>query len=180
MGESNMRTIIRQETESDWEEVCKVIKKAFETVGYSDHDEHNLVNRLRKSDSFIPELSLVAERDEEIIGYILFTKINVNKETLLALAPLAVRPDMQNKGIGSRLVKEGHKKAIALGYKGCIVLGNKEYYERFGYERAGKFHITAPFDVPEDNFLAVELEADSLRDINGIVVYAKEFFEQII
>lgn len=172
-----MRTIIRQETESDWKEVYKVIKKAFETVGYSDHDEHNLVNRLRKSDSFVPELSLVAERDEEIIGYILFTKINVNKETLLALAPLAVRTDFQNKGIGSRLVKEGHKRAISLGYKGCIVLGSKEYYSRFGYESAGKFHITAPFDVPEDNFMAIELSEDGLKDAQGIVVYAKEFFE---
>lgn len=172
-----MRTIIRQETESDWNEVYKVIKKAFETVEYSDHDEHNLVNRLRKSDSFVPQLSLVAERDKEIIGYILFTKINVNKETLLALAPLAVRTDFQNKGIGSRLVKEGHKKAIALGYKGCIVLGNKEYYSRFGYESAGNYHITAPFDVPEDNFMAIELSKDGLKDAHGIVVYAKEFFE---
>ncbi|MSS63458.1 GNAT family N-acetyltransferase [Velocimicrobium porci] len=172
-----MRTIIRQETREDRDNVYKVIKKAFETVEHSDHDEQNLVNRLRESDSFIPELSLVAEKDKKIIGYILFTKVSVNKETLLALAPLAVHPDMQNKGIGKRLIKEGHKRAVSMGYKGCIVLGHHEYYKKSGYQPASLFHIVAPFDVPDKNYMAIELTEHGLENIAGTVVYAKEFYE---
>lgn len=172
-----MRTIIRQETKEDFDSVYEVIKRAFETVEYSEHNEQNLVNRLRKSNSFIPELSLVAQRDKKVIGYILFTKINVNKEILLALAPLAVHPDMQNKGIGGRLVKEGHKRAASLGYKGCIVLGHHEFYKEYGYRPASSFHIMAPFDVPDENYMAVELIEHGLDNVTGTVVYDGEFYE---
>ena len=173
--EGNM--IIRQESEKDQESVYEVVKSAFATLEISNHDEQDLVNRLRKSACFVPELSLVAEEDGEIVGYILFTEMKAGNTILLALAPLAVRPDRQNQKIGSRLVEAGHKIARERGYKGCIVVGHADYYPKLGYQPASKYGITAPFEVPDDNFMAIEFLTGSLNDVSGTIEYAKEFFE---
>ena len=115
---------IRQESKNDYEEVYNVIKTAFETAEHSDGNEQDLVVALRKSDNFIPELSLVAVMDNKIVGYILFTKIKVDKQEELALAPLVVLPEYQKQGIGRTLIQEGHKKAKELGYHYSVVLGS--------------------------------------------------------
>ena len=172
-----MKIKIRTEKASDHHDVFFVVKSAFETAEFSDHDEHNLINRLRKSDSFVPKLSLVAEYNNKIVGHILFTEIAVGENTLVALAPLAVIPEMQGKGIGGKLILEGHKIASQLGYKGSIVMGHDKYYPRFGYRKASFYNITAPFDVPEECFMAIELQRGGLDDVQGVVKYAKEFFE---
>jgi len=169
--------IVRQENEKDQESVYEVVKSAFATLEISNHDEQDLVTRLRKSASFVPELSLVAEEDGEIVGYILFTEMKAGNTILLALAPLAVRPDRQNQKIGSRLVEAGHKIARERGYKGCIVVGHADYYPKLGYQPASKYGITAPFEVPDDNFMAIEFLTGSLNDVSGTIEYAKEFFE---
>ncbi|MFX3631412.1 MAG: GNAT family N-acetyltransferase [Candidatus Pristimantibacillus sp.] len=173
-----MHIIIRQEQIEDINEVYQVVQKAFEYADHSDHDEHNLVNRLRNSSKYIPELSLVAEYEDKIVGHILFTEIKVSDQTLIALAPLAVLPDMQSKGIGKLLIMEGHKIAAQLGYKGSIVLGHDKYYPKFGYKKASQYGIEAPFEVSEYNFMALELIDRGLLDVHGLVEYAKEFFEK--
>ena len=165
---------IRQENKNDYEEVYNVIKKAFEVAEHSDGNEHNLVIALRKSNNFIPELSLVAINDNKIVGYILFTKIKIGKYEELALAPLGVLPEYQRQGIGSELIKEGHKIAKKLGYHYSIVLGNEKYYTKFGYVPAIKYEIKSPFDVPSKNFMAIKLNDTDIK-IHGIVEYAKEF-----
>ncbi len=78
---------IRQENKNDYEEVYNVIKLAFETAEHSNGNEQELVVALRKSSSFIPEMSLVAVIDNKIVGYILFTKTKIGKYEELALAP---------------------------------------------------------------------------------------------
>ena len=83
---------IRQENQSDYETVYKIIKEAFATAEQSDGNEQDLVVALRNSRAFIPELSLVAVEDKNVIGHILFTKAKVGKNTVLALAPLSVHP----------------------------------------------------------------------------------------
>ena len=88
--------IIRQERPEDYDTVYHVVKEAFENAEYTDGNEQNLVAALRKSKSFIPELSLVAVEDEKIVGHILFTKAVVQGVEVLALAPLSVLPDYQN------------------------------------------------------------------------------------
>ena len=95
--------IIRQERPEDYDTVYHVVKEAFENAEYTDGNEQNLVAALRKSKSFIPELSLVAVEDEKIVGHILFTKAVVQGVEVLALAPLSVLPDYQNRGIGLSL-----------------------------------------------------------------------------
>lgn len=174
-----MNITIRQENEKDYKISEEVIRLAFENEEHSDQSEHLLVNRLRKGDSFIKELSMVAESDKEIVGHILFTKalIDNNKEQFetLALAPVSVLPKYQGMGIGSKLIQEGLKRAKEMGYKSVIVLGHDKYYPKFGFKVASKFGIKAPFEVPDEAFMALELAPNGLDNVNGVVVYSKEF-----
>ena len=106
-----MKITIRQERKSDHTTVFKLLHSAFEQEEYSDHQEQFLVERLRQSDAFLPALSLVATNEEKIVGYILLTKIQIDSGTTLfdalALAPVAVLPSFQHKGIGSQLILRG-------------------------------------------------------------------------
>jgi predicted N-acetyltransferase YhbS len=172
---------IRQESEKDYKLSEIVIEKAFENEKYSDHKEHLLVAKLRKSDVFVPELCLVAELNEEIVGHIMLTKLLIKngekKYQSLALAPVSVLPAYQNKNIGSKLINESLKIAKEMDFKSVIVLGHDKYYPRFGFRPASKCGIKAPFDVPDESFMALELKDGSLDGIAGTVVYNKEFFE---
>jgi len=174
-----MQINIRKESIEDYKQVFALIKEAFITEPFSDFTEQFLVERLRKSDAFIPELSMVAELEGEIIGQILLTKIKIKTKdesfNSLALAPVSVKPSFQNKGIGGQLILQAHAKAIELGYKSVVLLGHQEYYPRFGYEKASKFGITLPFDVPDENCMAIELVEEGLNGVSGMVEYPKEF-----
>ena len=165
---------IRQENKKDYDEVYNVVKTAFETAEHSDGNEQDLVVDLRKSKNFIPKLSLVAVYDDKIVGYILFTKINIGKYEELALAPLAVLPEYQRQGIGKKLIEEGHKIAKKLGYHFSVVLGSEKYYPKSGYVLASRYGIKAPFEVADENFMAIKLKDTNLK-ISGTVEYAKEF-----
>ncbi len=166
--------LIRQEQLNDYDYVYDVVKKAFLNAEHSDGNEQELVVALRKSNSFIPELSLVAIEKEKIVGHILFTKITIEKQTELALAPLSVLPSYQNKGIGLALIKQGHKKAKELGYQYSIVLGHSKYYSKAGYKPASVFGIKAPFKVSDENFMAIKLK-ENAQNIQGIVKYDETF-----
>lgn len=167
--------IIRQEKGTDFAAVRKVLTTAFEQ-----EDEAGLVELLRMDQAFISELSLVAELDGKVIGYILFTKISIVAEDgitneSLALAPMAVLPAYQNKGVGVELVKAGLDAARKSGYTSVIVLGHHTYYPRFAFRPAAEWYINAPFNVPSDAFMALELVPGSLKEVRGTVVYAKPF-----
>lgn len=176
-----MNINIRQETPADYQAVAKVIEAAFKNEPFRDQQEHFLVERLRKSDAFIPELSLVAEMNGEIVGHILLTKIKIKNEQesfdSLALAPVSVKPDYQKKGIGSQLIQTAHFLAKAMGFKSIVLLGHKDYYPKFGYELTSKYDIHLPFDVPEENCMVLALIEGGLKEVNGVVVYADAFFE---
>lgn len=168
--------IIRQEKPQDILAVYDVVKAAFEHMAFASHDEQDLVNRLRKSAAFIPELSLVAEQDGRIVGHILFTKMKIGEHLSLALAPVAVLPEFHGQGIGSALILEGHRIARELGYRSVIVVGHAYYYPRFGYRWASLYGIKAPFEVPQDAFMALELVPGGLNGVSGMIEYAPEFF----
>lgn len=173
-----MNVIIRQEAVSDYPAVGELNRLAF-----NQESEAKLVDALRKNESvFIPELSIVAETDNEIVGYILFTRIEIVEAaipvaTALALAPVAVTPSFQGKGIGGRLIGTGLAKAASLGFGSVIVLGHQSYYPRFGFLQASKWNIKCPYDVPVDVFMARELLAGALENVSGTVRYPKEFDE---
>jgi predicted N-acetyltransferase YhbS len=172
-----LNIFIRQEQEKDIDAVYQVVKTAFETMELASGDEQDLVNRLRESNAFIPELSLVAEQDGKIIGHILFTRMKIGEHVSLALAPVAVLPDCQGQGVGNKLILEGHRIAKELGYRSVIVVGHPRYYPRFGYRPASRWMIAAPFKVPDEAFMAFELADAGLEGVSGEIEYAKEFFE---
>lgn len=165
---------IRKEEVKDYNEIHEVVKEAFSSAKHKDGNEQDLVNELRKSVSYIPELSLVAEKNGKIIGHIMFTKAKVGQTTVLALAPLSVLPQYQQKGVGTALIKEGHRIAKNLGYGYCVVLGSETYYTRLDYVPADTLGIFPSFDVPRENFMAYKLIENALQ-VNGIMEYAKEF-----
>ncbi|MFZ4929874.1 GNAT family N-acetyltransferase [Chryseobacterium sp. Mn2064] len=171
---------IRQEDEKDYRQVFELTEEAFRDMEHSDHQEHFLVEKLRKSEAFIPELSLVAEDENgKIAGHILFTRIQIvnGSESFesLALAPVSVKPEFQNQGLGGQLIREGHRIAKELGYQSVILIGHEKYYPRFGYEKTSNFGISFPFEIPEENGMAIELIKDGLKNKKGMVKYPKEF-----
>lgn len=171
--------IIRQETESDHKEVFSVVELAFKDAKFADQTEQFLVERLRKSEAFIPELSIVAEFEGKIVGHILLTNIKIKNESTvhnsLALAPVSVLPDYQGRGIGGKLIIESHRKAKELGYKSIVLLGHEKYYPKFGYVQADEYGIELSFEVPKENCMVIELVEDGLKDVSGMVEYPKEF-----
>ncbi|MBD0350138.1 MAG: N-acetyltransferase [Flavisolibacter sp.] len=170
-----MKVVIREETAADYSAVYDLNKAAFEQ-----DTEAKLVELLRDSNAFIPHLSLVATIDDKVVGHILFTKIKIrddkgNEYDSLALAPMAVKPELQKQGIGGQLIRYGLAKARELGHTSVIVVGHEHYYPKFGFVPAGKWNIKAPFEVPANVFMAVELVEDGLKDISGTVEYPQEF-----
>ncbi|MDM1293337.1 N-acetyltransferase [Sphingobacterium sp. N143] len=171
---------IRQEVSADHRAVFELVQRAFENSEHTDHQEQYLVEKLRQSAAFIPELSLVAEIDHQLVGYILLTRIDIvdddnQAHQSLALAPIAVLPEFQDQGIGGKLIVTAHQIAKELGFGSVILLGHAAYYPKFGYQAASKYAINMPFDVPDENCMAIELHPGSLTDVKGMVVYPKEF-----
>ncbi|GAA0341950.1 N-acetyltransferase [Oceanobacillus oncorhynchi subsp. oncorhynchi] len=177
-----MNINLRKEHPTDYQQTEALIEQAFRNEEMSDQQEHLLVQRIRTSNAFIPELSIIAvNQQNNILGQILFSKITIenNEKTTasLALAPVSVHPDYQKQGIGSMLIKEGLEQAKAAGYPSVIVLGHADYYPRFGFKPASLWGIQAPFDVPDEAFMALELTPGALKDVRGVVQYSEAFSE---
>lgn len=166
--------IIKQETSTDYEEIYNVVKKAFLNAEHRDGNEQDLVNELRKGDAYIPELSLVAKIDDQIVGHIMFTQAAVGKDSVLVLAPLAVLPEYQRQGIGKALINQGHEIALKLGYEYIVVLGSEDYYPKFGYMPANQLGINIPEGIPTINFMTIKLN-ENAKAISGDIKYPKEF-----
>lgn len=164
--------IIRTEQLYDFDEIRTVVKTAFAGAEHTDGDEHNLVERLRSTKEYIPELSFVAEIKGKIVGYAMFSQINIGMSKAIALAPLAVLPDFQNHGIGRALIDAGHRKAKEGDYYCSVVLGFPEYYSRSGYLPALPFGIEAPFEVPTQFYMVFPFKPHLPH---GTVKYSEAF-----
>jgi putative acetyltransferase len=143
-----------------------------------------MISALRKNKKFIPELSLVAEINGKVVGHILFFPINIisgeKSYEVLSLAPVAVLPKLQRKGIGKKLVIEGLKKSKDIGFKAVVVLGHPTYYPKFGFEPASKWNIKPPIeDVPDETSMALELVEGSLKGKAGVIEYPAEYNEAL-
>lgn len=169
-----MSLLVRQEQPADYDVVYQVVRAAFATAEQSDGNEQDLIVALRNSGAFVPGLSLVAECDGVIVGHILFTRVSVGREVELALAPLSVLPAYQGRGIGQALMARGHEAARRLGYDYSVVLGHPRYYPKAGYVPASEYGIKAPFDVPNESFMALKLNPDA-ANLDGSVEYDPAF-----
>lgn len=167
--------IIRAEQPGDVLAIEAINRQAFGRPG-----EANLVNALRPS---LPrrDYSRVALLDGKPVGHILFSPILIDTgdrvESALALAPMAVLPEVQGQGIGSALVRDGLETLRQLGERIVVVLGHSDFYPRFGFQTASKYGIRAPFEVPDPVFMVIELQPGALQGIQGTVRYPPAFDE---
>ncbi|BES63817.1 N-acetyltransferase [Gottschalkiaceae bacterium SANA] len=183
MSEKEIEYWIQPEQEENYSEVEALVKEAFMGLENGNPMEPVLVKKLRKGDSFVPGLSLIAHDGEKILGHILLTRIRIvgpDKEILsLAMAPVSVLPDMQNQGIGGELIRVSIEMAKAMEYGSIIVLGHPEYYPRFGFQSTEKWQIRASFEVPAEALMGLELEKGALAGSSmGIIEYPAVFFEE--
>lgn len=168
---------IRTETKNDFKHVFNLNYTAF---GNRD-DEAKLVEQIRFSDGFIPELSIVAEAQGDIVGHLMLSKAKLTNEVgdkeVIVLAPVAVLPEFQKKGIGSKLIKEGLKRAKKEGYGLVFLIGHPDYYPKFGFQpaRAHGMELTQ-YQVPDDVFMVCELTDGELENSGGELHYPKAFF----
>jgi len=161
---------IRHERRADERTVHAVNALAFEQPLEAD-----LVAAIQRDRLVI--CSLVAEMAGEIVGHILFTPVTIEASEVRAvgLAPMAVSPDYQRRGIGTSLVKAGLAACVRLGLEVVVVLGHPEFYPRFGFLPASRFGLRCEFPVPDEVFMATELVEGALSGRQGLVRYLRHF-----
>jgi len=136
---------IRQEKPSDYNEVYELVKISFAANSDDDGTTSDYLNEIRKKDTFIPELSLVAEEDGKIIGQIVLYKMNIDtkdeKFTELLLSPICVHPKYFRKGIARAMIENAFNIAKGLGYKAVFLCGDPELYKKFGFRPSFEYNI---------------------------------------
>jgi putative acetyltransferase len=166
-----MSPSIRPEGPADAAAIRRVLEAAFPTAA-----EARLVESLRAG-GHLP-VSLVAEDDETIVGCIAFSPVRIDGEspegTGLGLAPLAILPAHQRRGIGGRLVREGLEACRRAGYGFVVVLGEPAYYRRFGFDRADRRGLGNEYEADEA-FLVLELRDGAIAGLGGVVRFGPEF-----
>ena len=167
--------IIRREQPEDRAAVHRVHERAFGQPAEAD-----LVDRLRACGQ--ATVSLVAVCRGEVVGHILFSPVTIESgdeggpAAALGLAPMAVEPEHQRLGIGTRLVEAGLERCREARHAGAVVLGHADYYPRFGFVPASRYGLTSQYDVPDEVFMALELTAGAFAG-GGKVRYHAEFDE---
>lgn len=164
--------IIREECADDVEAIREVNEKAF---GQS--EESRIVETLRLNAGVL--LSLVATLKERVIGHILYSPVSIstNGDKIIGagLGPMAVLPEYQRQGIGSKLIENGNKILQESGFPFIVVLGHPEYYPRFGFKPASHYAIKCEWDVPDDVFMILVNDQSKLEGVSGLAKYRQEF-----
>ncbi len=148
-------------------------RKAEATVGVTD-----TVEDIQRVISHSAAIVLVAEQAGQPVGHILFSPVTLTGQVdlaLMGLAPMAVVPEQQNTGIGSALVEAGLEACRDKGICAVVVLGHPSYYPRFGFAPASGYDIDSDYDVPDEIFMALELETGALANRAGRICYHPVF-----
>lgn len=160
---------IREEHPDDVAAVREVNRRAF-----GQDQESNIVDALRTNRAAL--LSLVATVNDQVVGHIMFSPLTVGENVnAVALGPMAVAPEYQRQGIGTKLIEAGDRKIKEAGYPFIIVVGHAEYYPRFGFRLASEYGIECEWDVPDQAFMLLVLDEVKMQSVSGLAKYRHEF-----
>ena len=161
--------ILREETTADIDAITEVTIAAFKNLPVSNQTEQFIIKALRSADALT--MSLVAEIDERVVGHIAFSPVVISDGTKdwYGLGPVSVLPEYQKQGIGKSLVNEGLSSLKQLGGQGCALVGDPNYYKRFGFKN---FPELIHEGVPQEVFLVLPF---SEKIPQGIVVFNEGF-----
>lgn len=170
---------IRTEKASDYDDIFQLHYLAF---GNRDK-ESKLNERIRLSEQFVPDLALVAEENDRVVGHALFSKAEIvdgdQSHDVIVLAPIAVLPDCQKQGIGSKLIHEGLRRCTKLGYDLVFLIGHPTYYPKFGFKPARMLGFDLKqFQVRDDVFMVYEINHEIGSVAKGELRYPQSFFDR--
>ena len=161
--------IIRKEMVSDIQAITEVTIAAFKTLHISNHTEQFIINALRAANALT--ISLVAEIKEKVVGHIGFSPVTISDGSIgwYGLGPISVLPEYQKQGIGQSLINEGLSMLKDLGGQGCALVGDPNYYKRFGFRNYPELIHEG---VPQEVFFALPFTENVPQ---GIVVFHEGF-----
>jgi len=170
-----VRPTIRAERDGDRGAIAAVHEAAFARP-----EEARLVDALRAGGKAVVSLVAVADgaAGAVIVGHVLFSPMTIEglgAAACAGLAPVAVLPAYQRRGIGGALVRAGLDACRSAGHGAAVVLGDPAYYSRFGFVPARRFGLSSEYDAPADAFMALELRPGALAGAGGLCRYAEEF-----
>lgn len=168
---------IRKIKNEDYEMITDLTIEAFTNSEHGYGGEADLVKNIRKLDSYDDNLELVATENNQIIGHALLSEVKIKENNLsgLALAPISVSTERQNQKIGSQLMQEIEKKAVQTNFNFIVILGDPNFYKRFGYKEAQTFNIKAPFEVPKEFYLIKMIKDNNSTNYAGTIEYNSAF-----
>jgi len=149
------RITIRSESDSDVSAIGDVTAAAFRTLDISGHTEHFIIEALRAARALA--ISLVADRDGEVIGHVAFSPVTMSDGTpgWYGLGPVSVLPAYQGRGVGKALIQEGLSRLRAMNARGCCLVGHPHYYRRFGFQNPAGLAVEG---VPPEAFFALSFD----------------------
>lgn len=158
---------IRNEEESDYQRVEEITRKCFWNLYIPGCNEHYLVHVMRSHEDFLPELALVIEVDNQIIGNIMYTKAKLIDESgaekeILTFGPVCILPEYQRKGYGKKLIEYSFELAVALGYDVIVIFGNPNNYVSRGFKSCKRYNICLENDIYPSAMMVKELKPEVL------------------
>jgi putative acetyltransferase len=161
--------IIREETTSDIDAITKITIAAFKTLEVSNQTEQFIIKALRAAGALT--LSLVAEIDGQVVGHIAFSPVTISdgSQGWYGLGPVSLQPDYQKRGIGKSLINDGLSQLKNMGGKGCVLVGDPNFYKRFGFRNYPELILEG---VPPEVFLVLPFSKTLPR---GTVVFHEAF-----
>lgn len=172
-----MDIAIKTESPKDYRDNETLVREAFFNLYEKGAVEHFIVNKLRKHTDYIPELSLVIEQKDQVVGCIYYSKSKITDEKgnvtdVITFGPVVIHPKFQGTGLGSTLIRNSINKAKRLKYRAIVITGNPKYYSRFGFEPGKKYGISMPDGKFYTGVLALPLYEGALDGVKGTLTFS--------